>query len=378
MLQHSPLRAQLGLIWMPPTPPQPTLPLAHAYLPQLASFLSELETSGLLTDGEGAAADAAAEPPAGEVPLGPEPEAGSRYQQQGTAGEEGAADGDGVAGVQQVGVKEGAGEGEGDADAGGGGGAAEQRVLGDVPGAEGWCRVQDMGSGQVYYWHEMTNEVAWDPPEGALEAGDAGSGGALVEAAGADVPMTEAVAAPSVVGESEEAPAGEAAQQPQHQQQEEEEGQERAAADAAGARAAGQQLQAEAEAGAGGREHAAHSAGRRSAGSPGREGPAPAASLPAGLLATPSEEALAAAAAVAQRCSEAAGSWLDTVPQVGWYAEQKWGSCKPWPCCCWLPSCLAQPSRPWVAACAAGAATAVPCCPHWAPWLPRAGGAAGY
>ncbi|DBB04500.1 TPA: hypothetical protein ACH3X1_012595 [Trebouxia sp. C0004] len=43
---------------------------------------------------------------------------------------------------------------------------AEQRVLGDLEGAPTWREVMDMASGKVYFWEHDTDEVAWEPPPG--------------------------------------------------------------------------------------------------------------------------------------------------------------------------------------------------------------------
>ncbi|KAK9906386.1 hypothetical protein WJX75_000970 [Coccomyxa subellipsoidea] len=45
---------------------------------------------------------------------------------------------------------------------------AEQRVLGSLDGCPGWHEVMDMDSGKVYFWNEETDDVAWDPPEGSV------------------------------------------------------------------------------------------------------------------------------------------------------------------------------------------------------------------
>ncbi|DBA73897.1 TPA: hypothetical protein ACH3X2_009548 [Trebouxia sp. C0005] len=44
---------------------------------------------------------------------------------------------------------------------------AEQRVLGNLEGAPTWREVMDMASGKVYFWEQDTDEVAWEPPPGA-------------------------------------------------------------------------------------------------------------------------------------------------------------------------------------------------------------------
>ena len=47
-------------------------------------------------------------------------------------------------------------------------GQAEQRILGSLDGGPGWSEVMDMGSGEVYFWNSVTNEVVWDPPPGSF------------------------------------------------------------------------------------------------------------------------------------------------------------------------------------------------------------------
>lgn len=46
-------------------------------------------------------------------------------------------------------------------------GPAEQRVLGQLEGAEDWSEVMDMASREVYYWNSITNEVVWEAPAGS-------------------------------------------------------------------------------------------------------------------------------------------------------------------------------------------------------------------
>lgn len=109
---------------------------------ELASFLSELESSGLLADDDAAAPHAAT----------------PQHDVQHAAAESQAATSN--AAVQDV--------SGGAAAASAGGAAAEQKVLGPVEGAGGgWFLVLDVGSGRQYYWHQESGEVAWTLPAGA-------------------------------------------------------------------------------------------------------------------------------------------------------------------------------------------------------------------
>ncbi|BDA46282.1 hypothetical protein COCOBI_08-3740 [Coccomyxa sp. Obi] len=119
---------------------------------ELANFMEELESSGLLK--EGAPADqpllnAAAEETLAAAPV----EAPSTSAPEDLPANTIARD--------EVTATEGAAETSGAAQ-------AEQRVLGSLEGCPGWHEVMDMGSGRVYFWCEDTDEVAWDPPEGSV------------------------------------------------------------------------------------------------------------------------------------------------------------------------------------------------------------------
>ncbi|CAD7703658.1 unnamed protein product [Ostreobium quekettii] len=92
---------------------------------ELASFMEELETSGLLGDEEDVAPAEVAEkaaPAAAEV-------------------------------AAETGDEEPSSTG-----------AGEQRIIGKVEGTEDWHKVLDTASGKMYYWNLATNEVAWEPP----------------------------------------------------------------------------------------------------------------------------------------------------------------------------------------------------------------------
>jgi len=153
---------------------------------QLATFMSDLESSGLLgADGEdaqqpaaepwGAAPAAGAASAAGGAAQGAaEPAAAARPASGAAAGRgasagasavvEAAEEQGGAAGCSG-GTDGGAPDG-GAADGGGGAEQAEQRVLGPLEGLPEWVEVMDMGSRRVYFWHPPSNAVEWDPPAG--------------------------------------------------------------------------------------------------------------------------------------------------------------------------------------------------------------------
>ncbi|KAL0033200.1 hypothetical protein WJX79_009065 [Trebouxia sp. C0005] len=104
--------------------------------PMLASFMSELESSGLLER------DSAQKPAQDTLPHGTDTEqADSRIS---TSPKPQTAE------------------------------PAEQRVLGNLEGAPTWREVMDMASGKVYFWEQDTDEVAWEPPPG-MSAAEASS-----------------------------------------------------------------------------------------------------------------------------------------------------------------------------------------------------------
>ena len=144
---------------------------------QLHSFLSELESSGLLQEDGGGGER---EPPQGAAAATP------------------------AAGASQGGPST-------DGDSAGGAGAAEQQVLGPVEGAgSNWYLVLDTGSGRRYCWNQATNEVAWTPPAGATllagaaAASDGASAGAAPATAGTGAQQQRgaAAAAPSAALEA--------------------------------------------------------------------------------------------------------------------------------------------------------------------------------
>lgn len=136
---------------------------------QLANFMEELESSGLLSDAQRAHAETAGEPAQtagdanGQADRAATPPAASsaaepnQPQPEAAAGESAAA----VGGESSEELPGAGPEQEPDQ-------TGEQRVLGDLEGCPGWLEVMDMGGGRVYFWNEHTDEVAWDPPAGAV------------------------------------------------------------------------------------------------------------------------------------------------------------------------------------------------------------------
>jgi hypothetical protein len=115
--------------------------------------MEELETSGLLKDENPAAESLARD---GQEQWLPAPSAAADEQPDVRSPQKSETD----AGTTEAENRD-AGEASGSAQ-------AEQRVLGALEGCPGWHEVMDMASGSVYFWNEDTNEVAWDPPDGAL------------------------------------------------------------------------------------------------------------------------------------------------------------------------------------------------------------------
>ncbi|GLI62519.1 hypothetical protein VaNZ11_005176 [Volvox africanus] len=146
---------------------------------ELASFMHELEASGLLGEGDIAGGDEAAAGPTGTVTA--------------TAGGGGAAatpaEPETVAAASPDSKSEDA--------------AAEQKVLGYLIHAPDWSKCLDTGSDKVYYWNLSTGEVAWKPPHGCdpdlllppedAKAGDSGGGDDGGSAVVVDAPIVEAV-----------------------------------------------------------------------------------------------------------------------------------------------------------------------------------------
>ncbi|PSC75027.1 formin-binding 4-like isoform X2 [Micractinium conductrix] len=239
---------------------------------QLADFLSELESSGLLADGfAGADGQTASTQQEGQqeregdqaVRDGAAPSDQQQQQAVGApGGATGAAAADGAAGAATT------------------AGPAEQQVLGQVEGGgSGWCLVLDTGSGRQYYWQPQTGAVAWEAPDGTT----------------LPTKTAAAAAAAQAAGDGEKEPAG------------------AAAAPAAGDADQEQQATAPADA----EQQAEDQAEAPSAaGEPVQQQQASAAQLAAAYLVAPSAAVLEAAERVAEECAEAAGELLDDVPKV--------------------------------------------------------------
>ncbi|KAL4856864.1 hypothetical protein ACK3TF_002911 [Chlorella vulgaris] len=253
-------------------PPQPSGSSMDA---ELASFLSELESSGLLADDEDGkggepqlpASDSGIAAAAGEAA-----DAAAAAEQTAAAGQAAAG------GASQSGTQAGSG-------GGGGGASAEQKVLGPVElegAAHPWFLVLDTGTAKQYYWQPDTNDVAWTLPPTAV-----------VPAATAAAAAAAAAAAVTTAQAGETAPA--------------------AAAAAAAAPNSSSDAQQQASSGAAGTAvAAAAAAGPDSAAGPHVE----TATLPAAFLAMPRPAALEAAERIAAECTEAAGPLLDQMPRV--------------------------------------------------------------
>lgn len=112
---------------------------------QLASFMQDLQASGLLkdaaSDGDAAQASAASALPVGSAAAPVAAAAAAAPPQQ----EEPAPQPSAAAQEQD----------------------AEQKVLGYLVALPQWAKTLDTGSGSIYYWNIETNEVVWQPPEGA-------------------------------------------------------------------------------------------------------------------------------------------------------------------------------------------------------------------
>ena len=114
---------------------------------QLASFMEELESSGLLKEG---ASDAGATGPGAEDPVR-QASSDPEHPSTDTAPAQGAQDSaEGAAGALMGEASGSASEQTAQADTEGAQGeAAEQRVLGGLAGCPGWHEVMDMASGKV-------------------------------------------------------------------------------------------------------------------------------------------------------------------------------------------------------------------------------------
>ena len=131
---------------------------------QLATFMNDLESSGLLGSEDPGAQQPAASTAAGNAPASsahsaPPAAAGasSADVQQPAAGSSSTSDtAGGSAGASSAIVGNGVGSDE----------QAEQRVLGPLSGRPDWTEVMDMGSRRVYFWNLDTDAVEWEAPEG--------------------------------------------------------------------------------------------------------------------------------------------------------------------------------------------------------------------
>ena len=157
-----------------PCPPPPARP-------QLESFMSELESSGLLADA-------------------PEPDPEQPNHQAPGSQQAAAAAGAPAAGAAAAGgVEEPAAPAAAVAAPCADDGASEQVTLGRLLGDERWCKCLDTGAGSIYYWNVETDEVVWEPPPGLdSEQLVPGSGSAAPPAA--DGEPADAAAAASADG----------------------------------------------------------------------------------------------------------------------------------------------------------------------------------
>eukprot|EP00775_Hariotina_reticulata_P007012 gene7012-7226_t len=117
---------------------------------------------------------------------------------------------------------------------------AEQRTLGLLAGAVEWAKVLDTGSGSIYYWHTVSNEVLWDPPagvdgnalvpvEGCQQPDDLQGQQEAADAGAAQPQQVEAGAGPDGAATMDPLPAAEAAtsdQQERHKEEEEQQQQQ--------------------------------------------------------------------------------------------------------------------------------------------------------
>ena len=130
---------------------------------QLASFMNDLESSGLLGSEEPDAQQPAASTAAGYAL------ASSAHAAPPAAGASSADVKQPAAGSSSTSDNAGGGAGASSAIIGNGVGSdeqAEQRVLGPLSGRPDWTEVMDMGSRRVYFWNLDTDAVEWEAPEG--------------------------------------------------------------------------------------------------------------------------------------------------------------------------------------------------------------------
>ena len=120
--------------------------------------MEQLESSGLLKEeggGRGVQAETAG---TGSLRSGGGFSTGGERDSSGQ-GMQGSGDRVGSAGAAVGGSGEASG-GEGPAE------QAEQKVLGYLAHEPSWSKVLDTGSGSIYYWNLLTNEVVWEVPKG--------------------------------------------------------------------------------------------------------------------------------------------------------------------------------------------------------------------
>jgi hypothetical protein len=130
---------------------------------QLATFMNDLESSGLLGSEEPGAQQPAASSAAGAVPVSsaqaaPPAAAGASTldDKQPAAGSAGTPNGGEHAEASSAAIESDDGGDE----------QAEQRVLGPLSGRPDWTEVMDMASHRVYFWNVDTDAVEWEAPEG--------------------------------------------------------------------------------------------------------------------------------------------------------------------------------------------------------------------
>ena len=131
---------------------------------QLASFMNDLESSGLLRS-----EDPDAQQPAGSTAAGYAPASSAHAAPPAAAGASSADVKQPAAGSSSTSDNAGGGAGASSALVENGVGSdeqAEQQVLGPLSGRPDWTEVMDMGSRRVYFWNLDTDAVEWEAPEG--------------------------------------------------------------------------------------------------------------------------------------------------------------------------------------------------------------------
>jgi hypothetical protein len=196
---------------------------------QLASFMQELESSGLLADAD---ADVVVDAP--DAAVMPQQQTGSAaaaatgaLDTSSTPQQELCRQGDQAATAnttdQPAQPAQGAQEEVEQ--------QAEQRTLGLLAGAVEWAKVLDTGSDSIYYWHTVTNEVLWDPPAGvdgnalvpveaSQQADDHHAQKQAAEASAAQPQQVQAGAEPDEAATTDQQPSAEAVTSDQQEQEE--------------------------------------------------------------------------------------------------------------------------------------------------------------